>query len=53
MTGTATRSGNTVMFQQAGDSFIRDMEWTLDAVGLHVSNQVAGIASFTITLTRQ
>ena len=53
MVGTAVQSGNTVTFQQAEDSFVRDLEFTLDGVGLRVSNQVAGIASFTIVLTRQ
>ena len=51
--GTAVQSGSTVTFQLADDSFVRDLEWTLDAVGLRVSNQVAGLASFTIVLTRQ
>jgi hypothetical protein len=53
MSGTAVRSGSTVTFQQTGDSFVRDLEWTLDAVGLRMVNQVAGSAAFTITLTRQ
>lgn len=53
MAGTAVRSGNTVTFQQAEDSFVEDVEWTLDAVGLHTSSQVAGLATFTIRLTRQ
>jgi len=53
MAGTASVTGSTVTFQQAADSFVRDLIWTRGGTELTVSNQVAGSAAFTITLTRQ
>ena len=53
MSGTVVRSGNTIELQQAADTFVRDLTWTVGATTLAVVNQTAGGASFTITLTRQ
>lgn len=53
MAGTATVSGSTVHFQQTADTFVRDLTWTHSGTTLTVSNQAAGSASYTITLTRQ
>lgn len=53
MAGTAVRTGNTVKFQQSADTFVRDLTWTVNGNALQVSDQTAGSASFTITLTRQ
>ena len=55
MAGTATFQSNTeITFDQAADTFVRDLTWQLvGTTGLMVSNQVAGSASFSITLTRQ
>ena len=53
MAGTATTSGDDVRFSQTADTFVRDLTWTRTATGLRVTNQTAGSASFTITLTRQ
>lgn len=53
MAGTALLSGSTVQFNQAEDTFVRDLDWELTTASLRVVSQVAGSASFTITLTRQ
>jgi hypothetical protein len=53
MAGTATITGGNVRFTQSADTFVRDLTWTRTDAGLRVSNQTAGSASFTITLTRQ
>lgn len=53
MAGTYTHTGNTVAFAQAEDSFVRDLEWAVSGTNLLVTNQAAGGARFTITLTRQ
>jgi len=53
MAGTATLSGSTVHFQQTADTFVRDLTWTHSGTTLTVSNQAAGSAAYTITLTRQ
>ena len=53
MAGTATVTGLTVEFNQAADSFVRDLTWARIGPDLSVANQVAGSASFTITLTHQ
>jgi hypothetical protein len=53
MAGTAARDGNTVEFNQSADTFVRDLSWELSADGLRVTNQAAGDATYTITLTRQ
>lgn len=56
MAGTASLNGGEteVTFTQSADTFVRDLTW--QRVGnnsLRVSNQVAGSASFTVTLTKQ
>lgn len=54
LTGTAVRTGNTVRFQQPNnDTFVRDLEFTVDGSTLRAENQTAGAATFTVTLTRQ
>ena len=53
MAGTAARDGDEVTFTQSADTFVRDLTWTLSAEGLRVTNQTAGGASFTLTLSRQ
>ena len=56
MAGTASLNGaNTeVTFTQAADTFVRDLTWQrVGNTSLSVSNQTAGSASFTITLTKQ
>jgi hypothetical protein len=53
LSGTAVQSGNTVQFQQSIDTFVRDLTFTIVGTSLQATNQVAGGASFTITLTRQ
>lgn len=52
MAGTATRTGGTVRFQQAIDTFVRDLAWTVNGKTLQVSDVTAGSSRFTITLTR-
>ena len=53
LTGTVVVSGNTISFQQAVDTFVRDLDWIVGTNTLTVTNQRAGSAIFTITLTRQ
>jgi hypothetical protein len=53
MNGTVTMSGSTVEFQQAADTFVRDLTWSVGTNALSVTNQRAGASVFTITLTRQ
>jgi hypothetical protein len=53
LAGTATRSGNTVRFTQSAATFVRDLTWTASGTTLQVTDQTAGSARFTITLTRQ
>lgn len=56
MAGTASlNSASTeVTFTQAADTFVRDLTWQrVGNTTLRVSNQVAGGASFTVTLTKQ
>jgi hypothetical protein len=53
MAGTAARDGDEVTFTQTADTFVRDLTWSLSAEGLRVTNQTAGGASFTVTLSRQ
>jgi hypothetical protein len=52
MTGTAVQTGTTVHFEQTADTFIRDLTFTVVGNTLQATNQVAGSASFTITLSR-
>jgi hypothetical protein len=51
MAGTATLNGSSVHFQQASDSFVKDLTWTL-GTNLTVNQTISG-ATYTITLTRQ
>lgn len=53
MAGTAVRTGNAVQFQQAADTFVRDLTWTVSGNALTVADQAVGSARFTITLARQ
>ena len=53
MTGTVVQTGNTVRFEQTADTFVRDLTFTIVGNTLQATNQVAGVGSFTITLTRQ
>ncbi len=53
MVGTATLTGTNVQFQQTADTFVRDLTWAFANNALSVSNQTAGSATHTITLTRQ
>jgi hypothetical protein len=53
MTGTMVAAGVGVSLQQSADSFVRDLIWTVGTNTLSVTNQRAGTATFTITLTRQ
>lgn len=53
MTGTAVQTGGTVRFEQTADTFVRDLTFTIVGNTLQATNQVAGVGSFTITLTRQ
>lgn len=53
LSGTAVQSGNTVKFQQSADTFVRDLTFTVIGTTLQATNQVAGSATFTITLSRQ
>ncbi len=53
MAGTASKSGNSVSFTQAADTFVRDLTWSLAQNGLSVTSQVVGNTTYTITLSRQ
>ena len=53
MAGTAVVSGSTVTFQQPGDTFVRDLTFTISGNTLSVANQAAGSQTFTVTLTKQ
>ena len=53
MTGTVAQTGTTVRFEQTPDTFVRDLTFTVVGNTLQATNQTAGVASFTITLTRQ
>jgi hypothetical protein len=53
MTGTAVRTGNSLQFQQAADTFVRNLTWAVSGNTLTVVDQTAGSARFTITLARQ
>ena len=52
MNGTATRTGNTVHFDQQADTFVRDLAWTFSGNTLTANETVSGV-SLAITLTRQ
>lgn len=53
LTGTYVRTGNSVRFTQPGDTFVRDLNWSVTDQTLTVVAQQAGGAAFTVTLTRQ
>lgn len=53
MAGSATVSGSVVTFEQAIDTFVRDLSWTRTNLGLVVTDQVIQGAEYTITLTKQ
>lgn len=53
MTGTVVQTGSTVRFEQTADTFVRDLTFTVVGNTLQATNQVAGVASFTVTLSRQ
>jgi hypothetical protein len=53
LSGTAVVSGNTLHFEQSADTFVRDLTFTIVGSTLQATNQVAGVASFTITLSKQ
>lgn len=53
MAGTAVRTGNAVQSQQAADTFVCDLTWTVSGNALSVTDQAAGSARFTITLARR
>jgi hypothetical protein len=53
MAGTAVVSGSTVTFQQPGDTFVRNLTFTVSGNTLSVTNQSTGTATFTVTLTKQ
>jgi len=53
MAGTVVQSGSTVKFQQTADTFVRDLTFSIVGNTLQATNQVAGVGSFAITLTRQ
>jgi hypothetical protein len=52
MAGRAVGTGNTVRFEQAADTFVRDLRRAVDGRTLRADNQTAGAGRFTITLTR-
>lgn len=52
LAGTATIEGSTVEFEQAADTFVRDLEWALSGNNLTVQGQVVNGTTFTITLTK-
>lgn len=52
LAGTAVRSGNTVRFQQSGDTFVRDLTFTVSGGRLQTTQTLSG-ATYSITLTRQ
>jgi hypothetical protein len=57
MAGTVAFPSSTLRatFVQAADTFVRDLSWEVTSgdTKLSVTNQTAGSASFTITLTKQ
>lgn len=52
MQGTASATGSVTTFAQAADSFVRDLSWGRTGTSFTVNNQVAGGASYTITLSK-
>ena len=52
MAGTFTRTGNTVTFDQAADTFVRDMTFTITGPAL-AGSQNFGAVTITITMIQQ
>ena len=52
MVGTAEVNGSGVTFDQAADTFVRDLNWTFSNNVISVTNQSVGGANFTIVLSR-
>lgn len=52
MAGTVTVTNLTVTFDQAADSFVRDLTWSRQGQIITVNNQVVAGNSYTITLQR-
>jgi len=52
MAGTWSRSGNTVSFSQAADTFVRDMDFTVAGTTL-VGDDTFGGTRIQVTLTRE
>jgi hypothetical protein len=53
MAGSATVSGTVVTFQQAINTFVRDLSWTRTSLGLAVTDQIIDGTEYTITLSKQ
>lgn len=53
MVGTVSVTNSSIGFHQSADSFVRDLSWERVGSTFRVTNQVAGGAAYTITLTRQ
>lgn len=53
MTGEAVITGGTLKFQQASDTFIRNLTWTIKRDTLEVVNQVVAGASYTIKMPKR
>jgi hypothetical protein len=52
MTGDAVVTGSTLQFQQAADTFIRNLTWTVKRDTLEAVNQVVGGATYTIRMPK-
>ena len=52
MEGTARVNTTTVEFDQAADTFVRDLTWTRGNMTLTVQNQTVGGATWNIILSR-
>ena len=52
MAGTAIVTGSTLRFDQAADTFVRDLAWSVGALSMTVTNQPLGSDVWTITLTK-
>lgn len=52
MLGAAERTGSSVKFDQTADSFVRDLNWTVNGETIRVTDQSVGGARYTIVLTR-
>lgn len=52
MVGTAARTGSSVRFEQTADTFVRDLNWTVNGETIRVTDQSVGGARYTIVLAR-